>query len=141
MKSRAIEKSNWLPVSYYHQFDDMVKYSSKKANTVDGMSLNIPKFHDIAKNINTTETSNFCLTDVTKLNDLLKIEIPISQYPEQFTTSLLCNSYPTITNSSCYLYVIEETVSKRSAMSGLLPIWQIGNRRNWYLRWSAWRRC
>ena len=90
----------------------MVKYSSKKANTVDGMSLNIPKFHDIAKNINTTETSNFCLTDVTKLNDLLKIEIPISQYPEQFTTSLLCNSYPTITNSSCYLYVIEETVSK-----------------------------
>ena len=109
MKSRSI--SEWNSLEYTHKDDPMILFPSKKINSVDGLKVSVPVFYDKIQNINSDKYSKLCLTDVTKLNDLIKLSVPISRYPEQFTTSLLCNAYPTITNSSAYLFLIEQSFS------------------------------
>lgn len=114
------EPGFWTPIKIEHQFDDMIDLPGREFETKDGLNIVTSVIDDMSKDMFIDDYSMYTLTDLTKLNDLLKIELPVGKFPVQFTTSLLCNSYPTITNKSAYLYVIEKTVKSptREVMLG-----------------------
>lgn len=100
----------WKSITHTHMHDSMLQFDTRSAITSDGLSLNIPIFNDLMLDQVSNNHSRLNLTKLTKINDLLKLKLPTTKYPEQFTTSLLCNAYPTITNSSAYIYIVEEIV-------------------------------
>ncbi len=117
------EPGFWTPVKIKHQFDDMIDLPDREFKTSDGLSFLTSVVDDVTKDLYIDDYSVYTLTDLTKLNDLLKIQLPVGKYPIQFTTSLLCNSYPTITNKSAYLYVVEKSVKQptRDVVLGETP--------------------
>jgi len=100
--------STWTPLKIVHQYDDRVKFDHINIKSSDGMSLitSLPQqrtSHNIL-----TSMSNISLTDMTRLDTLIKFDMEFDKYPEQFTSSLLFGGYPYDNTSSAYLKVVEE---------------------------------
>lgn len=99
--------SNWTPLEIKHEHDELVSFTTYEIKTADGLILNTSNIQNTCNDTASDKYSNYILTDTLLINDLLEVNIPNQQYPEFFTTSLLVDSYPTITTNSAYVYVVE----------------------------------
>lgn len=103
-----IDSSNdWIPLEIKHEHDDLVSFSTYDIKTADGLTLKTSNIQNTCNDVASDKYSTYLLTDSMFVNDLIDVNIPNQQYPEFFTTSLLVNSYPTITTNSAYVYVVE----------------------------------
>lgn len=108
MKVFDIENnSDWTPLEIKHEHDDLVSFTTYDIKTADGLTLKTSNIQNTCNDIASDKFSNYLLTNSMFVNDLISVNIPNQQYPEFFTTSLLVNSYPTITTNSAYVYVVE----------------------------------
>ena len=102
------EDSTWTPLKIKHQYDSRVKFDYVNIKSTDGISLisSTPQ-QRISHNV-VTKFSNLALTNMTRLDTLIKFDVDVSQYPEQFTTSLLVGGYPYDNVSSAYIKIVEQ---------------------------------
>lgn len=100
--------STWTPLKINDKHDSTLTFGHKSIDPVDGISLRSTFAQQYSVDSVTDTKSSMLLTDQIKIDDIVKIELPGSRYPEQFTTYLLANAYPTIDNNSAYIYIFEK---------------------------------
>lgn len=105
---RINDNTDWTSLKLKHEHDDMIVFEHRNIQPIDGINLTTTFAQQHSIDSATDNYSNLILTEQVKINDILKIQLPTSKYPEQFTTSLLANGFPSTNNSSAYLYVLEE---------------------------------
>jgi len=98
---------NWTPLELQHEHDDMLSFNHLHISTNDDLNIVTTHAQQLGIDNTTDNYSNYLLTDLTKINDLLKLNLPSGKFPMQFTTSLLANAFPTTTANSAYLYIFE----------------------------------
>ena len=109
MKNVPINSNiDWKTVELQHEHDEMVVFESRELEPEDGLNLVTSTIQQYSIDNVTDEYTNLLLTDQIDLNDIIKIELPVNKYPEQFTTSLIANAFPSQSNTSAYLYILEE---------------------------------
>lgn len=110
MKNVSIQNnSSWTALKLQHQHDEMINFNATKINSMDGISLVSTNAQRDSIDNTTDNYTNYTLTDKIKIDDIIRVDLPVNKYPEQFTTSLLANAYPSISNTSSYVYIFEET--------------------------------
>lgn len=103
-----VDNKDWRPLTIKHEHDHMLKFDTHEIKTADGLSLISSNIQKDCEDITSDDYSNYILTKQSVLNNLMSIEMPLKKYPEQFTSYLITNGYPTIKNGSAYLYVYEK---------------------------------
>lgn len=113
MKSIKIRNNDdWTPLKLVHQHDKIFEFGTDDINTADGLRLNTSSLQQNSIDFVSDNYSNILLTKQLQLNSLFNFKNSISKYPEYFTSSLICNAYPTNTNISAYISIVEEYTKK-----------------------------
>jgi len=122
MKNVEISKNeSWTSLDISELHDDSLSFDQRTIDPVDGIKLKSSFAQQHCVDTVTDEHSSMILTNQVQINDIIDINLPGQQYPEQFTTSLLANAYPSVTNNSAYLYIFEkdEQDSQRDHLVGV----------------------
>lgn len=106
--------ASWSPLGMGDLHDSTLTFDHRNIEPVDGISLKSTFAQQYSVDSVTDSTSTYMLTNQVRVRDVLDIKLPGSRYPEQFTTSLLANAYPSITNNSAYIYIFEQSVQSSS---------------------------
>lgn len=110
MRNVEIKKSSsWSSLGMGDLHDDTLVFDHRDIDPVDGIPLKSTFAQQYSVDSVTDSTSTYMLTNQVRVHDVLDIKLPGDQYPEQFTTSLLANAYPSITNNSAYIYIFEQS--------------------------------
>lgn len=107
MRNVKIESNkNWHAVDLKYKFDSRVTLDNKQVISADGLSLNINKTLSNSVDVVNNNYTHMMMSDLSKTKDLIDIDISHTRYPEQFTTSLVFDSFPTFSSNSKFLKVL-----------------------------------
>ena len=98
------ENWNSLKINYTH--DDRVKFDNKIVTSSDGVTLNLNNTLSNNTDISNNNYTSMLLSDLTRINDIISVDLTTNKYPEQFTTSLVFDAFPSATGSSKYLKIL-----------------------------------
>ena len=109
---RNVEIKNnpdWTPLKVEHEFDSTVKFKRKEITPTDSIKLISSEAQQTSVDCICDQHSSYILTNRKSMDKIIDLQLLNKKYPEQFTSSILANAYPTVTTSSAYLTIIEET--------------------------------
>lgn len=110
MKSVKIQPGiNWHAIKPEYQHDQKIRIDSNNVMSKDGVTLNICDVFGSTVDVSTNNQSQLIMLDNVKMHDLFKVDVNIEQYPEQFTTYLLCLGFPTYNGDTSYLKIVEQS--------------------------------
>ena len=100
---------NWKSLDINYEFDDRVKFDNSNVTSSDGISLNLN--NTLANNVDISNNNytTMMMSDLTRVGDIVSLDLTTNQYPEQFTTSIVFDAFPTPDGSSKYLKVLPRT--------------------------------
>lgn len=110
---RNVEIKNnpkWVPLKVEHEHDPMIRFRRKEITPTDSIKLISSEAQQTSMDCTCDQHSSYILTDRRKIDKIIDVQLLNKKYPEQFTTSILANAYPTKTSSSAYLSIQEETI-------------------------------
>ena len=101
--------TDWTPLSVEHEHDSMIRFKKKEITPTDSIKLISSEAQQTSVDCTCDKHSSYILSDRKKIDKIIDVQLLDRKYPEQFTSSILANAYPTKTTSSAYLSIIEET--------------------------------
>lgn len=102
--------SDWTPLKVEHEHDPMIRFKRKEITPIDSIKFISSEAQQTSVDCTFDQHSSYILTDRKKIDKIIDVQLLNKKYPEQFTTSLLANAYPTPTSGSAYLLIREETI-------------------------------
>ena len=97
---------NWKSLDINYEFDGRVKLDNVNVTSVDGVMLNLNKTLSNNVDITNNNYTAMMLTDMTRIGDIMSIDLSTSKYPEQFTTSIIFDAFPSVNGGSKYLKIL-----------------------------------
>ena len=100
---------NWKSLDIDYEFDARVKFDNSNVTSSDGISLNLN--NTLANNVDISNNNytTMMMSDLTRIGDIASLNLDTTRYPEQFTTSIVFDAFPTANGSSKYLKVLPRT--------------------------------
>jgi len=97
---------NWKSLDINYEFDDRVKFKNSNVTSSDGVSLNLNSTLSNNVDISTNNYSTMMMSDLTRVSDIVSLDLTTGRYPEQFTTSIIFDAFPNTNGGSKYLKVL-----------------------------------
>lgn len=109
MKNIQIQPgTNWVSLEPEYKHDRLLKLHNINSRTSDGITLTINTTLTSTVDEKVNNYSKLILTDTNKLSDLAKIDLDQKKFPQQYTTYIMLNGFPTKSGATKYLKVIPE---------------------------------
>lgn len=107
MRSVKIQSGeNWKSLNINYEFDDRVHFDNKNVTSSDGISLNLNKTLSTSVDVVNNNYSAMMMSDLVRVDDVVSLDLISSKYPEQFTTSIIFDAFPSVNGDSKYLKVL-----------------------------------
>lgn len=97
---------NWKSLDIKYSHDDNIKFNNDHITSKDNIQLNLCDTLSNSVDFANNNYTNMIMSDVMRASDLLKVDTNHDQYPEQFTTSLILDGFPTVTAASKYIKIL-----------------------------------
>ena len=94
---------NWKSLDINYEFDGRVKLDNINVTSVDGVMLNLNKTLSNNVDITNNNYTAMMLTDMTRISDIMSVDLYTDKFPEQFTTSIVFDAFPSVNGGSKYL--------------------------------------
>lgn len=107
MRNVKIESgNNWKSLDINYEFDDRVTFDNSDVTSSDGVSLNLNNTLSNNVDISNNNYSVMMMSDLTRTSDIISLNLTTDRYPEQFTTSIIFDAFPTVNGGSKYLKIL-----------------------------------
>ena len=100
--------TNWVSLRPEYKHDKLLKLRSVDSSTSDGITLTINNTLTSTVDEKVNNYSKLILTDTNKLSDLTEVDLDQNEFPQQYTTYLMLNGFPTRSGITKYLKAIPE---------------------------------
>jgi hypothetical protein len=100
---------NWKSLDINYEFDDRVKFDNSNVISTDGVTLNLNSTLSNNVDISNNNYSTMMMSDLTRVSDIVSLDLDTDRYPEQFTTSIVFDAFPSVNGGSKYLKVLPRT--------------------------------
>lgn len=97
---------NWKSLDLKYTHDHNVKFDNNQVTSKDNIQLNLSDTLTNSVDFANNNYTNMIMSDVVRASELLTVDLKHSRFPEQFTTSMILDCFPTITAASKYIKIL-----------------------------------
>ena len=136
MKNIQIQSgTNWVSLEPEYKHDRLLKLNNTSGSTSDGITLTVNNTLTSTVDEKVNNYSKLILTDTDNLANLAKLQLDQNQYPQQYTTYIILNGFPTKSGITKYLKVVPEIndIPSRQYVTGDRTINDV-----YYNSWYFW---
>ena len=98
---------NWVPLSPEYVHDNRLEFKNLNISSKEGITLTINNTMSAIVDETINNYSRLSLTDTSRLEDFISLDLNVVKYPEQFTSYLLMNAFPSVHPASRYFKTID----------------------------------